>query len=137
MTDFWYRWLLAWCAGIGVFGLVLAGAGFDATDGLILFLLGLFNPNPYEMSDQLRFALGLQGALSMALAVLYWGAIRAAVRHKLDAQLWRAMLAALLVWYLVDNIVSLATGFAPNLLSNTLIVALFLLPLLKTGVLRG
>lgn len=136
MTKFWYNWWLAWCALLGLFGLVLAGAGFEATDGPARFLLATMNPTPVEYNEYLRFALGLLGSLSLGLAVLYFAAARAEMTRRLGRSFWMTAFAALVVWYVVDNIISLANGFFLNVASNTLIVILFLIPWLKSGVLE-
>jgi hypothetical protein len=38
-----------------------------------------------------------------------------------------------LIWFVVDSVLSVATGFALNAVSNTLFVALFMVPAVKLG----
>lgn len=138
MERFWYLWLVAWCWLTGVFGLVLAGAGFETTGALARFLLGIVAPPALELDPHLRFAFGLSGALTLALAVLYYAAVRA---HNagggLGRPFWKLALAALLLWYVVDGAISLANGFPLNLVSNTLLTILFVVPVVKAGLLRS
>jgi hypothetical protein len=52
------------------------------------------------------------------------------------APIWRFLTIAALIWYLVDSAISCATGYSMNAVSNTIVMAGFLIPLFKTGVLR-
>ena len=44
---------------------------------------------------------------------------------------------ATIIWYVIDGYISYATGFALNIVSNTLLLLFLLIPLLKTGALQG
>jgi hypothetical protein len=140
MSKFWQNWLSIWAAFVAVFGLVLAGGAFDATDMLARAIFALFGTPMPDSPDQLhRFAIGLMGAVTMGWGLTYHAAFSAL--HRLDASiaapLWRFLTMASLIWYVVDSSISCATGYTMNALSNTLVIAGFLIPLLKTGVLRG
>jgi hypothetical protein len=140
MNKFWQNWLSVWAIFVALFGLVLAAGAFEATDGLSRMLFTLFgNPIP-ETPDALhRFAIGLMGAVTMGWGLTYFAAFKAL--HGLDdktaAPLWRFMLIASIIWYFVDSAISCATGYTMNAVSNTLVMAGFLIPILKSGVLRG
>jgi hypothetical protein len=139
MTGLWRTWLTLWCWGVGVFGLVLVGAAFPATDGVARFLVDQMNGTgaPVLLENPLRFGLGLQGALTIGLAMLVYAAARAATElGPRGRPIWNLIVGALLAWYLIDSAISCATGFPLNALSNTLLMILFLVPIIASGV-RG
>ena len=118
MNRFWQNWLTIWAAGVTIFGLVLAGGAFAATDGLTRMLFELFGmPIPAQPDAHHRFAIGLMGAVTMG-----WG---------------RFILFASFVWYAIDSWISVATGFWMNAISNTLLLVMLLIPLLGSGMLSG
>jgi hypothetical protein len=138
MRDFWKHWLLAWSIGVTIFGLVLAGGAFAATDGLTTALFSLFgNPLPADMDAHHRFAIGLMGAVTMGWGLTYYGAFRALFLLPADkaAPIWRFLLLASLIWYGVDSWISVATGIWMNAVSNTLVIGLLLIGLTQSGAL--
>ncbi len=54
-----------------------------------------------------------------------------------DLSLANILTGTVLVWYVIDGAISLATGFALNAVSNTALLTLYLFPVLRSGVLRG
>jgi pheromone shutdown protein TraB len=136
MTGFWKTWMTVWCWGVFVFGAALATAASPATDGVAQALYSLIGARPHDAAffeqPGMRFSVGLMGAVSMGWALTLLAVIRIA-----DAATWRALTGALLVWFVVDNVISVATGYPLNAVSNTLLVAAYLAPLLASGVLRG
>jgi hypothetical protein len=140
MRNYWQNWLSAWSAAVVIFGVVLAGGAFEATDGLLRALLTLFsNPLPDVMDAHHRFGFGLMGAVSLGWGLTFYGAFKAL--HALDAKtaapIWRFMNIGIFAWYLIDSYISVATGFWMNAVSNTLLVIAYYIPVLKSGVLRG
>lgn len=139
MSGFWRNWMTRWCWGVALFGLVLAGAGLEATSGPTRLLFGaLDGPEPLNLNAQMRFSLALLGAVTLGWALTLRAALGAA--HALGARArptWLGITASLLVWYLLDSGLSVATGFGLNAVSNTVIVAAFLIPILRGGVLRS
>ncbi len=138
MTTFWRNWMLAWCLGVALFGLVLAGAGFAETSGPAQALLDRMSGGALLLDRPLRFGIGLQGALSIAIAGLAWAAIRAADALGPDgAPIWRLLLWSMLAWYVIDSAISCANGLWLNAVSNTVLMIALLVPLLASGVLRS
>jgi hypothetical protein len=140
MAKIWQNWFSAWAIGVVLFGALLAGGAFDATDGLLRMLLTLFgNPLPEIMDAHHRFGFGLMGAVSIGWGLTFWLLFKAI--NLLDAPtaapLWRKLTLFVLIWYVVDSYISIATGFWMNAVSNTLLIALYLVPLLKSGAMRG
>ena len=140
MSKVWQNWFSAWAIFVALFGLVLAGGAFAATDSLTAALFALFsNPLPADIDAHHRFAIGLMGAVTMGWGLTYFGAFKAL--YVLDsataAPIWRYFLGISLVWYVVDSGISIATGFWINAVSNTIVIVLFLIPLVKSGAMRS
>lgn len=136
MSKFWRDWLMAWCVAVGVFGLVLAGAGLEPTTApsrLLLKVLGggrevVFNP-------ALHFSVALMGCVTLGWGLTLAAAIRAA--DQLGARggpTWRGVTVSVVVWFALDSLLSVITGFGLNAASNAVFLAAFLLPLLRTKV---
>ena len=139
MTKFWRNWLTIWCWGVAGFGVILAGAGFPATQGPTQLLLTiLYDGGAVELDQLARFAVGLMGALTMAMGMLIGIGVGAAnALGPAGAPVWRRLVLAVAAWYVVDSAISCANGFSLNAVSNTLIMITFLIPVLASGVLRG
>ena len=140
MTGLWRNWMLAWCWGVAIFGGVLIGAGFPATDAPARGLVALMNEGaPFEIDRPLRFGLGLQGALSLGLALLVMALVRGSDGRATCAggrAMWGYAVAAMAVWYVTDSVISIANGFSLNAASNTVLIVMFMAPVLGSGVLR-
>ena len=137
MTNFWRRWLTIWCAAVGAFGMVIMAGAFAATDAPIRVLLDTMNGSaPLEMTASLRFALALMGAVTLGWAATLYAAIRAAdLLGDRGQPIWRMLTAGVVGWYVVDSVLSVATGFGLNALSNTIFLIAFLWPVMASGVL--
>ena len=138
MTTFHRNWLTIWCLGVGLFGLLLYGAGHAATTGPAAALFALFgNPLPVEPDRYLRFTISLMGAVTFGWAATLYAAFRAAwwLDGAAAAPIWRLITAGVLVWWAIDSAASIATGFGINAVSNTIVLVLFLVPVLASGVL--
>lgn len=138
MTKFWRTWLDMWCGAVGVFGLVVIGGAFAATDAPIAALLAAFGGPEVAgpMTRTLRFALGLMGAVSLGWAFTFHAFFDAA--HRLGtagAPAWCRVCWAVGIWFVVDSGLSIATGFALNAVSNAVLLVGFLVPVLASGVL--
>lgn len=137
MNGFWRRWLAIWCVGVAMFGLVLIGGAFPATAGPALALLELLNgPEALEPGSALDFALAVLGAVSLGWALTLWAAIRAAdALGPAGAPIWRLVTGSVVCWYVVDSALSVATGFALNVVPNTVLAGGFLAAIVGSGVL--
>ena len=140
MTDFWKNWLNLWSLAVTVFGAILALAAFAPTDGLARLVFALFqNPMPSEIDMLHRFSIGLMGAVTMGWGMTLYVAFQAI--HLADRaqapRIWRNLTLAALIWFGIDSGISVATGYWLNAVSNTLFIALYLIPLLRTGAMRG
>ena len=140
VKEVWQSWLTIWAVLVTLFGLVLAGGAFAATDGMTTALFSLFgNPLPADIDHHHRFAIGLMGAVTMGWGLTYLCAFKALflLEPAQAAPIWRWLLGASLVWYVIDSGISVATGFWLNAVSNTVLIILLLIPLVKSGALRG
>jgi hypothetical protein len=135
MTSFWRAWLHFWCGLVFAFGLVIAAGAFDPASGPLRALFALIGRPLPEMLDPFhRFLLALVGAITMGWALTLLAAMRNAPPSR---PLWAGLTAALLFWYVVDSLLSVATGFPLNVASNSLLIAGFLLPVFAAGLLRA
>lgn len=138
MHGFWKNWMTVWCWGVLAFGVVLALAATPATDGPARAVLALLGGGPAgaALLDQqaMRFGLGIQGALSIG-----WALTLLAARDAADvagAPVWRGITVGVCAWYAIDSTISVITGFPLNAVSNTLLIATYLAPVLGSGVLQ-
>ena len=138
MPGFWRNWLTGWCWAVGLFGVVLAGAAFEATSGPTRLLFGLLKgPAPLDLDAQMRFGLAVLGAVTFGWSLTLMAAIQAA--HQLDDQaqpVWRLVTVSAVAWYGVDSALSIATGYGLNAIPNTVFLLAFLVPVIRGGVLR-
>ena len=139
MTRFWRIWLDVWCLAVGAFGIVLIGGAFAATDGPARAVLAIINPAAdLDFSPTLRFALALMGAVTLGWSITLGAAIRAAdALGTAGAPVWRMVTWSVVGWYVIDSSLSVATGFALNAVSNSVLLAGYLLPVLRSGVLTS
>lgn len=140
MSSFWQTWLKLWAWGVILFGVVLASGTFAATDAMVRPLFALLgNPLAAEPDAHHRFSIGLMGALSIGWGATLLGIFAAipTLTPAAAAPFWRAVLGGTLVWYAVDGAISIATGFALNVVPNTLLLGLLCIALFKSGALRG
>lgn len=139
MTTFWRKWLLGWSWFVALFGAALAAGALPEGSGPNRLLLSVMRGGPVGEVDQtLRFAVALMGCVTLG-----WGLTLVVLVRVLTgigetaAPYWRGLTAAVLVWYVSDSLFSIATGFALNALSNTLLLAGYLLPFLAIRAARA
>ncbi len=121
------RAMIWWCWAVIVFGLVLVGGAFAATDALATAILAQFGRAPFVWTEPLRFAVGLMAAVTIG-----WGASLLAVTRataplprETQAALWRGIGRAVAAWFVIDSAISVATGFWPNAVSNAVLAGAF------------
>jgi hypothetical protein len=140
MSDFYKSWLRIWAWGVILFGVAIALFAFVPTEGpMRLFFEILGNPISETPDSHFRFAMGLMGCISVGWGLTFLTAFEAG--HQLTgaaaAKFWHGILAATAVWFVTDGFVSIHTGFWMNAVSNTVLAVLFLIPVLRSGVLRN
>ena len=137
MTGFWRTWMTAWCWAVAAFGLVLTGAAFEATSGPVrLLFAALHGPEPLDLTAQMRFSEAVLGAVTLGWSVTLMAAIQAAnLLGDRGRPVWGLIVARVVVWWVIDSALSVATGYGLNAVPNTVFLGAFLLPILRSGVL--
>jgi hypothetical protein len=124
---------------VGLFGAILAASAFEATRGPIRLLFGLLNNRvAFNPDAHTQFSLPVLGAVTVGWSLTLLAAVQAA--HQLGDQarsVWMLVTSSLVVWYVIDTALSVATGFGLNAIPNTVFLAAFLLPIIRSGVLRS
>jgi hypothetical protein len=132
--DFWRKWLLAVCAIVILFGLVMALLSwtplFSIFNGLVD---NVFWPGDKPAAiDQYR--LWVHGMLGATMAG--WGITLAYIVlnpfAKREKWSWNAIAAGLAVWFFIDTFLSAYTGAWFNVGVNVLLIVLAGIPLLMT-----
>lgn len=138
MPGIWRVWLQLWCVGVVLFGVVLALGGIPATEEPTRLLLDILNGSaPVEMTDPLRFACAVLGAVSIGWGITLHAAIDAAQRlGAAGGPVWRMTLIGVVTWFVIDSCLSVATGFGLNVIPNLVLLIGFLWPLHRAGALR-
>ena len=140
MSDFWRNWMTVWCWAVGLFGIILAGGSFEVTSGPVRIIFDLLNGSgKFDLNSPLRFSLAVLGAVTIGWSITLLAAVRAAnqLGKKLGKPIWVLATASAVTWFVIDSILSIATGFGLNAIPNTLYIVAYLLPVIRSGVLRG
>ncbi len=134
MTEFWRRWLIV-AAGVTA----LAGLGFAALAAIgatgildamfdLVYLPGELQAPAGEVAS---FAIGVTGAVMVGWAAMMLILLGSRSTSTLPST-WRALTVGLLAWFIVDAIVSIASGATGNLILNVVFLALFTPALIAT-----
>lgn len=139
MSAFWRGWMIVWCLGVVAFGLVLAGGAFEATTGPVQWILEtLQGPGELVFNPAMRFSLALMGCVSIGWALTMFAVMLAAFELGDRARpIWLGLTFGIVVWYVIDSALSVATGFGLNVIPNTLLLITYLVGLLASGALRA
>lgn len=140
MSVFWRRWMAGWCWAVGLFGVVLAACGLETASALTQTIFGFLNrPEELNLNPHLRFSLAVLGAVTIGWSLTLVAAMKAAnqLGKQAGKPVWILTTVSVLSWYVIDSILSVATGFWLNTIPNTIFVAAFLLPVIYSGVLRN
>ncbi len=132
---FWQRWLLT------VIGFIIAGGilmPLLTSAGLLTAFDNLVNPIFWASSEVSAAAVAFQqwiyGLVGAVMAG--WGISMAFLAYypfrQKEKWAWTGLVLSLLIWYVADTAVSLLFGVNFNAVLNTIILALFLLPLFFT-----
>jgi hypothetical protein len=140
MSSFWRNWMTGFCLATGLFGIILAGGGFEITSGPTRLIFDLLNgPGQLQLDSHMRFSLAVLGAVTIGWSLTLLAAVQAANRlgKRLGKPIWILVTASVVSWYVIDSSLSIATGFGLNAIPNTVFMAAFLLPVIRSGVLSN
>jgi hypothetical protein len=133
-------WMTGWCAALILFGIILMGGGFEATSAPTRLVYGLLgNTGQLDLNPPMRFTVAILGAVTIGWSLTLMAVIQAAnqLEKRVSKFIWTGVTVSIVIWYVIDSSLSIATGFWLNAVSNTLISATFLIPVLRSGVLRS
>jgi hypothetical protein len=136
-------WMRGWCGALILFGIILMGAAFEVTSGPIRSLFDLFDflrgSGELDLNSYMRFSLAILGAVTIGWSLTFMMVIQAAnqLENRVSRPIWMGMTVSVITWYLIDSILSVTTGFWPNAVSSTILMATFLIPVIRSGVLRN
>jgi hypothetical protein len=138
MTPFWRNWFTFWSVFVALFGFVLVGGGLPATDGIARTIFAMVGATDVVWTPELRFATALMGAVTLGWGITLYAAIGAAIQlGDAGAPVWRGIIVAMLAWYVLDSVMSVATGFWLNAVSNTIIAAALIIGIIGSGALKA
>ena len=118
---------------LGFYALIWATAPFTSMNISARFLLDLLDwpldsiNVPLERNTKWLSAIGA-GLLAM-VAILLWGIVAPALK-KGDRAVAQTTLLAILVWYIIDGVGSIAVGIVSNVVFNTLYLIAMVIPLI-------
>jgi len=128
--------LFAWV--VILFGAVLCLAGFTLTLAPVDLLYKVFHPGEGHAvwGDHLRFSTGLMGAvtLSWGLTLLALAKHTAIMNAASVKALWGSVTAGMIIWLVIDSVISIANGFWVNAISNAVIAVIYFWAIGKSGV---
>jgi hypothetical protein len=140
MSSFWRNWMTGFCLATGLFGIILVGGGFEITSGPTRLIFDLLNgPGELRLDPHMRFSLAVLGAVTIGWSLTLLAAVQAAnqLGKRLGKSIWILVTASVVSWYVIDSSLSIATGFGLNAIPNTVFMAAFLLPVIRSGVLSN
>ena len=138
MNGIWKTWLDGWCwlvLGVGVMFAASAVRGLDAPTRLFYDAVSWPIDGQSTWTENVRFSASIIGALTIGWALTLIPLVKLAHASQ-GPNVWRALSFAVVAWYIVDSTVSVLAGVPGNAVSNTGFLLLFLVPILKSGVLK-
>jgi uncharacterized BrkB/YihY/UPF0761 family membrane protein len=132
--DLWHKWLLAACAIIIVFGLVMALLSWTPLFSIFNSLVDdVFWPDR-EPAGLGQYRLWVHGMLGATMAG--WGITLAYIVlnpfAKREKWSWNAIAAGMAVWFIVDTLMSVYTKAYFNVGVNVLLIVLAGIPLVMS-----
>ena len=139
MSLFWRVWLVLWSLGVVLFGLVLAGGAFEATSAPIGWVMDMLQgPGEVVFDPTLRFSLAVMGCVSLGWAASMLAVMLAAFNMGERARpVWSALTVGVVVWFITDSALSVATGFGLNVIPNVILIATYLVAVFAGGAFRS
>lgn len=119
---------------LGVYALLWSLAPYESINWPARFILNMSAGSWSELSASLavqaQWLSAIGAGLLMAVAIVAYGIVAPAIRQG-DVNALRYFKLAILAWYVLDSLGSLAAGVAINIVFNTMYLALIFLPLMN------
>jgi hypothetical protein len=134
MKGFWRTWLIVAAAITGAAGVAFAAVAAAGASGILDSIFDLlFMPGEMDVpaGNAGSFAMGVTGAVLAGWATTML-VMLSSRRVCAMPETWWALTAGLVVWFVVDGIVSITAGASGNVVLNLGFVALFAPPLIAT-----
>jgi hypothetical protein len=134
LNLFWWRWLLVVNTGVLLFGLgfiVVPDLMYNFFDRILFWDAAPKISFTTDTISFVKFAYGVLGAVMVGWAVSLFYILLVPFRRR-EREAWLGVSLSVTVWYVVDSIWSVATGFYENALLNTGFFILFIIPLAAT-----
>ena len=131
MTLFWQNWLRVASLILVAYGVMMALVMLPPMQDPMRWMIDLvLEPSAAAgpaLSERAVFITGIAGAMLMGWGLLIYFVATHGMKSGAD---WagRAILTSLLVWFVVDNIVSYEVGAYMNIASNTVFAIIFAVP---------
>ena len=112
--------------------LILASSAFEDFDALSAVLHDFLDypfDGDFKFSPEARWMAAIAGGVFAALCVFFHQVVAPALEEG-DERVRRGAMLAMLVWFPIDSIGSIAAGAPANAAFNVLFLALFLTPLI-------
>lgn len=92
-----------------------------------------------EFTPHLRFSLAVMGPVTLGWCFALIAAVKVSedLNENNQKMLWLWVTIGVLIWFIIDSVLSVATGFWRNVIPNAGYIIAYLVPLLKSKVLSG
>ena len=135
-SDTTKTWLQVASAVVIGFGFIIALSAHPALSGITRFMVDLafwpLDGTQTINSPEMRLILAVSGGMMMGWGALLW--LVATRLYPRDPALARTMILwSIGIWFIVDNIGSVAAGAPLNVLFNVPFLLVFVLPLMRSA----
>jgi hypothetical protein len=97
----------------------------------------LRGPADLVLDPAMRFTLAVMGCVSLGWAVTMFLMMRVAFSLGERARpVWVGLTLGVLVWFVTDSTLSVATGYGLNVVPNTLLLSTYLIAVFASGALK-
>lgn len=127
---------------LGGYALLWSLAPYEVVNWPARFILSLSSGNLASLADpltaQVQWLSAIGSGLLMAVAIISYGIIAPALLAN-DFNTIKFFKIAMIAWYVLDGLGSLAAGFALNIVFNTLFLVIIMAPLwgLRVNLLKN
>lgn len=129
--SFWRRWLIAACIGVVAFGSMMFLLRDVAQTFFNLLIFQQEGPVFPDAVDYIAFTYGILGIVMIGWSVLLLAVVAIPFQRR-EPWAWWALALSIGIWYAIDSLFSIATGYAANAILNTVFGVLFVIPLAAT-----